>query len=86
MEFLFTKIVIKQLSRLPGRDASRIREKLLFWQSNSQLLAIQLREVVGMEFVTHRLRVGNWRVLLQVDKSKQFYLILKIASRKEVYQ
>jgi mRNA interferase RelE/StbE len=81
---VFTKQAAKTLQRIPHDVASLIREKL--------------DEIANDPFASHsnstklqghpgyRLRIGDWRIIYEVQKVELMIIVLKIARRGEAYR
>ena len=85
MKFIFTKYAKKQWGKLSPQDRERVGEKLVFLGASENFSA-HLKKVHHLEPATHRLRVGNYRLLLECDFSLDESLVLKIGHRREVYR
>lgn len=80
----YTKQATKVLRRMPSNTASLIRDKL--------------KKIAADPFGTHnyatklqgrpayRLRVGDWRVIYEINNDELRILVIKIAPRGEVYR
>jgi mRNA interferase RelE/StbE len=83
-EIVFSRQVLKTLRKLPGDLVQRMREKLEqiaadpHGQHNN---ATKLTNRPG-----YRLRVGDWRIIYEVQDDQLRILVLKIAPRGEVYR
>ena len=81
---LFTKQADKALRKMPRNWSQRIREKLEqiaeepYGQHNN---VTKLYDRLG-----YRLRVGDWRIVYELEDDKVIILVLKIAPRGSVYQ
>ena len=79
----FTKQAIKALRKMPANDARLIRLKI-------QDLALDPFSAPNVKTLAgrpgYRLRVGDWRVIFEVDEDVLLIAILKIAPRGGVYQ
>lgn len=75
---------IKDLQRMPGSDARRVRdrlEKLSLEPNRQDIDVIPLRGRSGF-----RLRVGSWRVIFERDDDAREILVLRIGPRGDVYR
>ena len=83
-KIVFTKGAVKSLQSIPRDTAGLIR--------------VKLDEIANDPFAPHpnatklqgrpgyRLRVGDWRVIYEIDQGEALIIVLKIASRGEVYR
>jgi len=83
-DIAFTKQAAKTLQKIPADIARSIRIKLEQiandpFASHPNVTKLQNRE-------GYRLRVGDWRVIYDVQKDKVLVLVLKIDVRGEVYR
>ena len=83
-QLFFTRQALKTLRKLPRNTADRIREKLNIlaeapYAPNTNVTKLQNRP-------GYRLRVGDWRVIYEIEDRELRILILKIAPRGEVYR
>lgn len=81
---LFTKQAEQALLKLPRPMASTIREKLTAlakdpYAQHNNVTKLQNRS-------GYRLRVGDWRVIYDIHNDELVILVLRIASRGEVYR
>ncbi len=81
MKFIFTKYAEKQFRKLDFLVQKKITEKLIQYKTNNK---ITLKKVHNIEPATHRIRVGNYRLLLYTQENK--HIILKVAHRSEIYK
>ncbi|MGB7511224.1 MAG: type II toxin-antitoxin system RelE/ParE family toxin [Pelodictyon phaeoclathratiforme] len=83
-KIIFTKEAQKALLRLPGNTAVLVRQKL------EQLAADPYAPIVNAKKLQnrsgYRLRIGDWRVIYEIQNDKLVVLVLKIAQRGEVYR
>ncbi|MBE7467751.1 MAG: type II toxin-antitoxin system RelE/ParE family toxin [Anaerolineae bacterium] len=83
-KIVFTRQASKSFQKLPQHVAVQIREKLA---------QVAIDPFAQHPFVTklqnrpgYRLRAGDWRVIYDLQKEELMILVLKIASRGEVYR
>lgn len=83
-EIVFSRRALKELSKLPKDVIQRIREKLEqialdpYGQHNN---VTKLTNRPG-----YRLHIGDWRVIYELQDDQLVILVLRIASRGEVYR
>lgn len=82
--FTFTDKSLKIFIKLEKKTRERIAEKLNKLKSHSDIFSV-LKTVTNLEPATHRLKIGNYRLLL-MQKSENEFLILKLGHRSEIYQ
>jgi len=80
----YTRLALKTLSKLPRDIASQIREKMAEiaedpYAQHSNVTKLQNR-------AGFRLRVGDWRVIYNIDRGKTIIIVIKIGTRGEVYR
>ena len=83
-QIVLTKQAIKALRKMPRNVSDLIHEKLIQIAAEpfaSHPNATRLQNRSG-----YRLRVGDWRVIYELNDDKLIVLVLKIASRGEVYR
>ena len=83
-KIIFAKEAQKALLRLPRNTAVLIRQRLEQlaidpYASNTNAKRLQNRS-------GYRLRVGDWRVIYEIQNDEFVILVLKIAQRGEVYR
>ncbi len=84
MRFVFTNKANKQFNKLDTKTQTRIKEKLQLLKQDKELLSKNLKLVINLSPVTHRIRVGSYRLLLSEDSDG--FIVLKVAHRSQVYQ
>ena len=80
----FTRQAVKALQKMPRATAELVREKLN--QLANDPFATHLNATKMQGRPGFRLRVGDWRVIYEVQKDELLILVLKIAPRSEVYR
>ncbi len=82
---VFTKYAKKQFDKLELRIQKQILAKLQVLRQNHLLLQQNLKLVSNLTPISHRVRIGSYRLLLSFDEQQQIYIIVKVAHRKEAY-
>lgn len=82
----YTKLFLKELSKLP-KDVQVQAEKIVF----DELLKTNPFELRYLERMTgypdkYKIRIGNYRIGIAVDKQNQLIICQRIAHRKEIYK
>jgi mRNA interferase RelE/StbE len=80
----YSKEATKSLLRMPRNTAKLIREKLEIIATDPYADHPNAKKLQGRE--GYRLRVGDWRVLYKVQNEQLVIIVLKVASRGEVYK
>lgn len=86
--FVFTKFAEKRLKKLGTSEQEHITKKLEELKFHSDVLSI-LKPLHHFEPATHRLRVGNYRLILQLEKSsgdRIEFLVLDVGHRRDIYR
>jgi mRNA interferase RelE/StbE len=83
-KIIFAKGAQKALLRLPKNMAVLVRQKLEQlavdpYAPNTNAMKLQYRS-------GYRLRIGDWRVMYEIQNDELVVLVLKIAQRGEVYR
>jgi mRNA interferase RelE/StbE len=79
----FSKSATKKLQRLPKNLAKRIIEKLRLIAENPYSSHNNVKKLVGRE--GYRLRVGDWRVIYEIEDEKLRILVLEVDTRGGIY-
>lgn len=88
VKFIFTKYAEKVLRKFPQNIQERILEKLAELKKHDNIFAL-LKGLHGCDHATHRLRIGNYRVILALKWEEEFdaeFLVLDVGDRKNIYQ
>ncbi len=80
-EVLFSDLAVKQLKKLDEDIRRRIIATLERIRIRPEAY---LRKLVGDD--GYRLRVGDYRVIVDLDKEKLIILVLRIGHRRNVYE
>ncbi|MFN9772857.1 MAG: type II toxin-antitoxin system RelE family toxin [Burkholderiales bacterium] len=79
----YSRQAIKALRRAPAPVSSAIREALVRLASDPDA-ARNVRRLVGVG--AYRLRVGDWRVVFDLDRDALLVIVIRIATRAEVHR
>ena len=74
--------VVKELKELPTADRLRISEAIDSLQSNPHVGSLLKGNMNGLR----RIRVGNYRVIYEVQNDVLIVLGLRVGHRREVYR
>lgn len=88
IKFVFTAKAEKKFFRLQKKNQDRIIEKLQLLKKHPEILSV-LKKLIDFEPATHRLRIGNYRLILMLDKQNKSdfnFLILDVGHRSEIYR
>lgn len=85
--FSSTKQFDKTFETLNQVDQNRIIEKLQYLKTHPDILTV-MKKVHDLKPATHRLRIGNLRILLKMiseNKNDTRILLLKVGHRRDIY-
>lgn len=71
----------KQLAKLDGQTAKRIAKKL---HEISDDPFLYVSKLAGLEL--YKLRVGNYRILMNIQRNKLIIIVIEIGHRRNVYK
>ncbi|KKU80226.1 MAG: hypothetical protein UY05_C0011G0008 [Candidatus Peregrinibacteria bacterium GW2011_GWA2_47_7] len=86
--FIFTKYAKRKFTKLPLGIQKRIVVKLTALKKHEDIFSI-LRPLHNFEPATHRLRIGSYRLILELKadkKSAPEFLILDMGHRRDIYR
>jgi mRNA-degrading endonuclease RelE of RelBE toxin-antitoxin system len=86
--FVFTKPAEKDFAKLSKDVRARMIAKLKEFKNHDDILFV-LKRLIDFEPATHRLRIGNFRLILKLNsqEGKNFvFWILNIGHRKDIYK
>ena len=80
-ELLYSPIAVKQLEKLEYQ----IKERILIALGRLRIRpeSCDIKKLVGMQ--GYRLRVGDYRIIFDMEKDKLLILVLQIGHRKNIY-
>ena len=77
-----SKSAVKELERLPSRTHDKIVEHLVQLEHNPRMRGAE--KLTGID--AYKLRVGNYRIIYEIDDLKKEIRIVMVDDRKQVYQ
>ncbi len=80
----FTNQASKALLKMPRNTAQLIREKLDQIAIDPFASIPNAKKLLGRP--GYRLRIGDWRVIYEINKDEISIIVMKIAPRGEVYK
>jgi mRNA interferase RelE/StbE len=80
----YTTQAAKSLLKMPRNTANLIREKLTQIANDPFVSIPNAKKLQGRP--GYRLRVGDWRVIYEINKDQIMIIVMKIAPRGEVYR
>jgi mRNA interferase RelE/StbE len=80
----FTKQALRALRRMPRTTASSIREKIDMIALDPYAPSNNVTKLVGRP--GYRLRVGDWRVIYELQDEQLVMLVIKVGARGEIYE
>jgi mRNA interferase RelE/StbE len=80
----YTTQAVKALLKMPRNIALLIREKMQQVADNPFASNANAKKLQGRP--GYRLRVGDWRVIYEINKDQVVIIVMKIAPRDEVYK
>ncbi len=80
-EVKWTEFFLKQLKKLNKNTARRIIDKVEATASNPFKFVKKLKG-----FNLYRLRVGDYRVIMSIERNKMIVFVLEIGHRKKIYR
>jgi len=86
MKFIFTNMAEKQFEKLSTEVQHYLKSKFKEYQSKEDLFKQNLKTLQNLEPATHRLKLGNYRFLLEANDADQVFRVLKVGHRKNIYQ
>ncbi len=82
MKILITKKATKELDKIPDSLAKKIVDNILTLKTNP----FPLNSKKLQNHDSFRLRIGSFRVIYSINKSKKEITVLRIADRKTIYR
>jgi len=82
-KILFKPSAVKQGKKLPQKVRNRIREAINGLKTEPRREGC--KKLKG-ENNLYQIRVGNYRIVYEIEENRLIILVLKIAHRKDIYQ
>jgi mRNA interferase RelE/StbE len=73
----------RQLKKIPSEEAIRILRSISLLAADPRPAGC--RKLSGFESI-YRIRIGNYRVIYEIDDKRILVIILKIGHRKDIYR
>ena len=83
-EVVYKKRAIKSLARIPAPLRERIRAALVTLAADPDTQLLDAKPLQGRD--GFRLRIGDWRVLYEIDRGRLIILVIEIGPRGDVYK
>lgn len=83
-EVLYKKRALKGLARMPAALRERAREALSLLAANPDRQGLDVKRLQGRN--GFHLRIGDWRLIYEVDRGRLIILVVEIGSRGDVYK
>ncbi len=83
-ELNFTKSAQKSLNDLPEKTRQRIRKALEKLTATPQAASLDVKKLSGQSY--YRLRVGDYRIIYDLQHHALVVLVLEVGHRREIYQ
>ena len=81
-EVIISNIAKRQLDKIDSNIVKRITSKMLEFENEPRPIGcIKLKDKNG-----YRIRIGNYRILYEIDDAGKVVSVYKIAHRKEAYR
>lgn len=72
----------KDLDKLPDKEVIRVASKIFLLSQNPRTIGTQ--KLTEQE--AYRIRVGNYRILFEIDDAAETIVIYRVKHRKEAYK
>lgn len=82
-QIIYSRVATKDIAKLDSIVKKRLKDKIEFYQQDPLKFAHRL---VKFNLGQYRWRVGNYRVVFDLDEIKKIIVVLRVRHRKEVYR
>lgn len=83
-ESVLTPHAVRDLKKLPKNVVARIDRAILKLQADTYTSDIKFLK--GSKLADFRIRIGDYRILFDIDKINKVIIILRIGHRKDIYK
>jgi mRNA interferase RelE/StbE len=80
-----TKSAKKEFDKLPARIQNKVIEALSLLKEKPLSDLLQTKRLKGA-LNLYRIRIGDYRIVYEVQKSRLLVLVIKVGHRREVYR
>lgn len=80
-KLLYTKTAFEDIKKLDSIVKKRIKKKLEEYSRNP---LIHAKRLINSSIGSYRWRIGNYRIVFDIDKTK--LIILRVGHRSEIYK
>jgi mRNA interferase RelE/StbE len=80
----YSRDALKSLARMPANTSKLIRSKLGTLAADPSGANNNVKRLKGVD--AFRLRVGDWRVVYQIDRQAIVIVVIRIGPRSSVYE
>ncbi len=84
-KLFFKSEAIKSFKKITKKDQVRIKNKLEFF-CNSENPLVFARKLTNPQIWTYRFRVGEYRIIFDIDETGKIIILLLIWHRKDIYK
>jgi len=84
-EFIFTKTALKEFKKIELKRQKIIIKKLN-WLSEQTDCLIFAKRLTNYKIGEYRFRIGDYRVIFDIDNEKNLIIIINVGHRREIYR
>lgn len=81
----FKKSALKELQKCPSNVQSKILDSIALLRINPFTQILNIKKLKGAEAL-FRLRIGEYRLIYEIQANKLILVVIKIGHRKEIYR
>lgn len=81
----FVKSAVKEFDRLPKAIQQKVTEALFLLSRNPHTELLKIKKLKGVESL-YRIRLGDYRLVYEIQNERLIVLVIKIGHRKDVYR